>query len=184
MLLLTLRGTPTIYYGEEIGMSDVSIPPALVQDPWEKQVPGHGLGRDPVRTPMVWTGDRHGGFTTGTPWLPLGRDAATRNVAVQTNDHQSLLSLYRDLLRLRRDEPALAVGTCAMVAAERSVLRYERHHAGRQLGIYLNFRDDPVEVSCRPRNIVYTTATRSLRGAVDDKVRLLDHEGVVINHTA
>ena len=52
MLLLTLRGTPTLYYGDEIGMTDAVIPPELVQDPWEKRVPGFGLGRDPVRTPM------------------------------------------------------------------------------------------------------------------------------------
>ena len=54
MLLLTLRGTPTLYYGDELGLADVEILPELVQDPWEKRVPGHGLGRDPVRTPMPW----------------------------------------------------------------------------------------------------------------------------------
>src|SRR6202011_6007419 len=70
MLLLTLRGTPTIYQGEEIGMTDVPIPQDQVRDPWEKNVPGLGLGRDPVRTPMLWSGELHGGFTTGKPWLP------------------------------------------------------------------------------------------------------------------
>ena len=63
MLLLTLRGTPTIYQGEEIGMQDVAIPPDQVQDPFELNVPGFGLGRDPVRTPMPWTSEPHGGFT-------------------------------------------------------------------------------------------------------------------------
>ena len=71
MLLLTLRGTPTIYQGEEIGMTDVPIPPERVQDPWEKRVPGLGLGRDPARIPMLWDTSPNAGFTTGTPWLPL-----------------------------------------------------------------------------------------------------------------
>ncbi len=66
MLLLTLRGTPTLYYGDEIGMHDVPIPPELVQDPCEKNVPGLGLGRDPERTPMQWNGAPHAGFTTAT----------------------------------------------------------------------------------------------------------------------
>src|SRR4029079_12034848 len=71
MMLLTLRGTPTMYYGDEIGMRDIPIPPELVQDPWEKNVPGLGLGRDPERTPMQWNGAPNSSFTTGTPWLPL-----------------------------------------------------------------------------------------------------------------
>jgi alpha-glucosidase len=74
MLLLTLRGTPTMYYGDEIGMQDVPIPLEQVQDPFEKNVPGLGLGRDPERTPMQWSGDEHAGFTRGTPWLPIARD--------------------------------------------------------------------------------------------------------------
>ena len=78
MLLLTLRGTPTLYYGDEIGMQDVPIPPERVQDPFEKNVPGIGLGRDPERTPMQWNAAPNAGFTDGTPWLPLADDYATR----------------------------------------------------------------------------------------------------------
>ena len=71
MLLLTLRGTPTLYYGDEIGMRNVAIPPEAVQDPLERRVPGMGLGRDPVRTPMQWSAAPNAGFSTGKPWLPL-----------------------------------------------------------------------------------------------------------------
>ena len=76
MLLLTLRGTPTIYQGEEIGMTDVPIPPERVQDPWERNVPGLGLGRDPVRTPMQWDAGPNAGFARAgaEPWLPLAPD--------------------------------------------------------------------------------------------------------------
>jgi len=66
MLLLTLRGTPTLYYGEEIRMRNASIPPTSVHDPWEKNVPGLGLGRDPVRAPMQWDTRPQSGFTTAT----------------------------------------------------------------------------------------------------------------------
>jgi alpha-glucosidase len=119
VLLLTLRGTPTLYYGDELGMRDVPIPADRVQDPWERRVPG--LGRDPVRTPVRWTDD--GGFTTGEPWLPLGDGAS---VAAQERDPGSLLALYRRLLALRRAEPALATGDWALVRAADGVLAYTR----------------------------------------------------------
>ena len=74
MLLLTLRGTPTMYYGDEIGMRDVEIPPERVQDPWEKNEPGLGLGRDPERTPMQWDALAEAPASrAGEPWLPLRR---------------------------------------------------------------------------------------------------------------
>ena len=86
MLLLTLRGTPTLYYGDEIGMTDVPIPVDEVQDPFEKNEPGMGLGRDPQRTPMQWSAAAHAGFTTGAPWLRLADDwaHAQRGSAVAT----------------------------------------------------------------------------------------------------
>ncbi|MDQ6925721.1 MAG: alpha-amylase family glycosyl hydrolase, partial [Candidatus Eremiobacteraeota bacterium] len=126
VLLLTLRGTPTVYYGDEIGMRDVSIPPALVQDPAEKQQPGLGLGRDPERTPMQWDSTPQAGFTTGRPWLPVAADAPTRNVADERADSASMLTLYHDLLTLRRTEPALAHGTFRMLARQGDVLAYVR----------------------------------------------------------
>jgi len=138
MLLLTLRGTPTLYYGDELGMTDVPIPPELVQDPWEKNVPGFGLGRDPVRTPMAWSTDRNAGFSSAKPWLPLGPDAQIRNVAVQAADDGSLLAFYRALLRLRRTEDALAVGAYGQVEHHGDVLTYERVAGSRRLFICLN----------------------------------------------
>ena len=83
VLILTLRGTPTLYYGDELGMPDAVIPPELVQDPAEKKQPGMGFGRDPERSPMVWDPSATAGFTTGTPWLPLISDHAGQSVAVQ-----------------------------------------------------------------------------------------------------
>ena len=84
LLLMTLRGTLYIYYGDELGMEDVEIPTAKVQDPWETREPGRG--RDPNRTPMQWDATPHAGFTTGTPWLPVGSHAKERNVEAQMKD--------------------------------------------------------------------------------------------------
>lgn len=139
MLLLTLRGTPTIYQGDELGMRDVAIPPASVQDPWEKQVPGLGLGRDPVRTPLPWNDGPGSGFTTGDPWLPLGTD--TDSVARQSTDPTSMLTLHRRLLELRRRERALTVGRYRTVAVDDAVYLYERQHEGRRLVVALNLSD-------------------------------------------
>jgi alpha-glucosidase len=139
MLLLTLRGTPTIYQGEEIGMMDVPIPTQAVRDPWEKNVPGLGLGRDPERTPMQWDAGENAGFTSGDPWLPLSNDHETLNVATQRADAGSMFSLYRRLIALRRQEPALTIGEHVRAEAIGEVLTYRRFHHGRWITVALNF---------------------------------------------
>src|SRR4051812_16256672 len=126
MLLLTLRSTPTLYYGDEIGMRDVAIPRERVQDPFEKNVPGRGFGRDPERTPMQWSGDANAGFTLGEPWLPLAPDYRQVNVAAQRDAAASMLRLYCELVGLRRGEPALEVGRLEGLEARGDVLTYVR----------------------------------------------------------
>lgn len=138
MLLLTLRGTPTIYYGDEIGLADVAIPAERVRDPRELREPGLGLGRDPVRTPMPWDGSAHAGFSTAEPWLPLNPDWAERNAAAQAGDPMSMLSLHRALLALRRSEPALAIGDLVLLDAPSGVLAYQRCYGKRRLTVLLN----------------------------------------------
>src|SRR4051794_34708529 len=110
MLLLTLRGTPTLYYGDEIGMKQVPIAPDQVQDPFEKNVPGIGLGRDGCRTPMQWGATEHAGFTTGEPWLPLDTDYHHQNAAALAADPHSILNLYVKLIELRKHMPELVFG--------------------------------------------------------------------------
>jgi alpha-glucosidase len=139
MMLLTLRGTPTLYYGDEIGMENVPIPPDRVQDPWGRREPGLGLGRDPARTPMPWDEGPNAGFSTGTPWLPLGPDHRTRNVAALARDPHSILSLYRSLIALRRAHPALHAGAYAPVLATEDVFAFERHAEGERVLVALNF---------------------------------------------
>ena len=138
MLLLTMRGTPTIYYGDELGLADVTIPPGKVQDPRELREPGLGFGRDPVRTPMPWDTSPRAGFTNGDPWLPLNPDWPTRNVAAEAADAASILSLYRELLTLRRAHPALSVGSMRLLSAHGHVLAYERTMGDDRIVIGLN----------------------------------------------
>ena len=145
MLLLTLRGTPTLYYGDEIGMHDVAIPLEKLRDPVEKNVPGHGLGRDPERTPLQWSAEKNAGFTAGEPWLPVAEDYAEVNVKSQREDPGSILTLYRRLIRLRRGAPALQVGRFEPVTTEGDVLAYFRRAGQRESGFLIALNLGPRE---------------------------------------
>jgi alpha-glucosidase len=159
MLLLTLRGTPTIFYGEEIGMEDVPIPPAEVQDPAEKREPDRGLGRDPERTPMLWDGSTGHGFTTGTPWLRFGTQGT--DAAKQATDPSSVLSLYRALIALRRRSPALLHGQIRRVAADGDVLSYERNSETQQVAVFLNLGVTARNIHTPAGKILLSTHGRS-----------------------
>jgi alpha-glucosidase len=146
MLLLTLRGTPTLYYGDELGMHNVVVPRERLQDPLEANVPGLGLGRDPFRTPMQWDVSRHAGFSLVEPWLPLPDDFASVNVAVQDADELSMLNLYRKLLHLRQCHEGLAVGDYRSVDAVGDILAFVRRRRGEQLLVVLNLSDRPCKL--------------------------------------
>jgi alpha-glucosidase len=143
MLLLTLRGTPTLYQGDELGIGRVEIPPDRIRDPQDLRQPGLGLGRDGSRTPMPWDGSAHAGFSTVEPWLPLNGDWAVRNVARQREERQSMLNLYKRLLSLRGEWPALSLGEFCNVAGHNGVLQYERRHQGERLLVALNLSPEP-----------------------------------------
>ena len=141
MLLLTLRGTPTLYYGDEIGMHDVPIPESRVRDPWEHYFPGQGLGRDPERTPMQWTPGPNAGFCPAgvEPWLPVASDYEEINVAVERTEPRSPLALNRSLLTIRAASPALRRGTYHALPAPAGIFAYVREAAGQAYAIVLNF---------------------------------------------
>ncbi|GAB3903171.1 alpha-amylase family glycosyl hydrolase [Larkinella knui] len=130
LLLLTLRGTPTIYYGDEIGMRDVPIPFEEVQDPQGLNMPDKNLSRDPARTPMQWDASPNAGFTTGKPWLRLAGNFARENVQLQKEDPYSMLSLYKRLIALRQQEPSLMTGEYLPVYSDTQLIAYIRQAAG------------------------------------------------------
>lgn len=148
MLLLTLRGTPTAYFGDEIGMENVPIPPELVRDPPAVLQPEitHIVGRDPQRTPMQWNSSPNAGFSPAgvTPWLPVAKDYVIRNVAMQEANPNSMLSLFRALTWLHRTEPSLHSGSFRLISTgnDSNVLGYVREFPGADsFLILLNFTD-------------------------------------------
>lgn len=180
MLLLTLRGTPTLYYGDEIGMTDVPIPPDLVHDPWERNVPGIGLGRDPVRTPMQWDTTSHAGFTAGAPWLPVDHAAENVNVAVERRDPHSMLHLYRELIRLRNAEEALMLGSYRLLSVTDDVMVYRRELDRRRVLVGLNFSAQPRLTHVQVRGkILLSTALDRRHEPLNGELKLRGNEGIV-----
>jgi alpha-glucosidase len=143
MLVLTLKGTPFLFAGDELGMEQVPIPEDRITDPFEKLVPGHGLNRDPERSPMRWNAGRNGGFSEGEPWLPMGGDVALRNIETLQSDPHSMLWLYRRLIQLRRHEPALLEGDYEPVRSLNDIVVYKRNQGGNSVLVALNTKHEP-----------------------------------------
>lgn len=158
LMLLTLRGTPFIYYGEEIGMKEAKLPRRVLRDPVGLKWFPFYRGRDGARTPMQWNAGRHGGFTAGDPWLPAGPEIERRNVETQEKDPGSLLNFYRRAIHLRRTLPALQEGSYASITrgAAAGCYLFMRQLNDDTLIVALNFsnrrrkcRLDPVAGSFR-----------------------------------
>jgi alpha-glucosidase len=183
MLLLTLRGTPTLYYGDEIGMQNVPIPPDRVRDPFEINVPGLGHGRDPERTPMQWSAARNAGFTEGEPWLPIAADFETRNVDAELRDPTSMLSLSRRLMQLRRREKSLSIGEYIPVSASGDLLSYIRKSKnGRPILVALNMASEPTKFTYNEAqgNVLLSTHMDRREERFAGRIGLRADEGVMI----
>jgi glycosidase len=186
MLLLTLRGTPTIYYGEELGMVNVPIPPEKEQDPWGKRVPG--LGRDPCRTPMQWDPSKNGGFSdkrVADLWLPLAPDYHDVNVAKELSNPHSVLSLYRRLLQVRKNNPALYAGSYQPVdGVPANSFVYLRQMNSKRFLVVLNSSPEPVYFSLpalgKGRVVVSTGLNRENEAVVLAVLLLAGKEGLLI----
>jgi alpha-glucosidase len=186
MLLLTLKGTPFFYAGDELGMEQVQIPPDRVVDPFEKLLGGYGLNRDPERSPMRWSAGRNGGFSAGQPWLPMGDDVSERNVETLQGDPQSLLWLYRRLIELRRSELALAKGDYRPLRARNDILTYERYYREERILVALNITPQPRKLDWQGKGELLLSTyldqadDRSLRGPLV----LRPDEGLLLKHRA
>ncbi|MDR3376106.1 MAG: alpha-amylase family glycosyl hydrolase [Ancalomicrobiaceae bacterium] len=184
MYLLTARGTPTIYYGDEIGLLSGIIPPDRVQDPQEKNEPGlPGHNRDIARTPMQWDASPHAGFSSVEPWLPIQPGYETRNVAAEETDPGSMLNLYRRLIQLRRAHEALAVGNINVVKVEGNLLAFERNWGAERFIIALNLGAQPIDTALPEAD--GGRVILSVKGGRDgetlaDRLRLAGDDGLVI----
>ena len=165
MLLHVLRGTPFIFQGEELGVPDAHVPPDRVVDL---------DGRDPERAPIPWEPGPGGGFTTGTPWLPLVADADRLCVRAQQGNPASMLWLTRRLGRLRRESPALQSGTLTFVDAPPGVLAFRRELGAERLDVALNFTGDPQRLD------VHDVVVSTDPGRYGASGELRPHEGVVL----
>ncbi len=172
MLLLTLRGQPTLYYGDEIALPQRYIPSEEQQDPHGQNL--EGAGRDGCRTPMQWDDSFQAGFSppgADSPWLPLSDDWAQRNVAGQLDDPRSLLNLYRALLAYRKLSADLQTGYYEQIDAADGCLAYRRG----QLTIALNFTDGDIDV-----DLAGEVALSTYLDDAATPARLRAHEGLII----
>jgi alpha-glucosidase len=148
MLLLTVRGTPFLYYGEEIGMRNLPIKKRDLKDPVGIRYWPIPVGRDSARTPMQWDDSPHAGFTAGgATWLPVNPDHTALNVAAQADDPASLLSFYRRVIHARKRNAPLRLGTMRIIPTPRGMLAYLRESAEGRCLVVLNFTDAPVDFS-------------------------------------
>ncbi len=182
VLLLTLRGSPTLYYGDELGMREAEIPPERQQDPWGMTEPT--LGRDGCRTPMQWSPDPAAGFTSANePWLPVGSDHAVRNVQSQLRDPDSHLNLYRRLLALRRGSAALRTGAyLPLDPVPSDCFVFERSQGTERVLVAVNFSAEPlfIEAAGFTGRIAVSTERVNEGNAVEGPLHLLPYEAVVV----
>ena len=180
MLLLTLRSTPILYYGDEIGMENGVINEDKMQDPWGIIV-GPEFNRDVCRTPMQWNALQQAGFSTVEPWLPISGDADERNVLVQSEDPDSLLNLYRRLIWFRKDSTALQTGKLEILGGPPGCLVYQRKAACECLWIALNFNGKPVDLPISGNGeLVLSSISRDAAEVVEAAVTVGAYQGVIV----
>jgi alpha-glucosidase len=179
LMLLTLRGTPILYYGDELGMPEVQVPPDRMLDPVGlRGLGGHMTGgRDRMRTPMPWTEGPGAGFSPPgvEPWLPVGAPGVS--VERQRTDPGSVLHLCRDTIALRRERPELAVGPVRAMPSPDGVWAWRR---GERTAVVLDLSDRPAEVSVGPATVLLHTRGGPAGETLLDPLRLGPWDGVVL----
>ncbi len=196
MLLLTLRGTPTCYYGDEIGMENGEIPPEFVQDPPALNQPelAHIIGRDPVRTLMQWDDTENAGCSVQgvRTWLPVASNYTQRNVALQLKDPDSTLNFYRSLTAIRRAEPALNQGDYATVEPNMDEIfaylrKIENYEGENKFLVVLNFgvKEHQLDLGhISPKANIAISTNMQRTGEVDlEALKLYANEGLLLRLT-
>jgi len=179
-MLLTLRGSPFLYYGEEIGM--VTTEPKTIEevrDPVGKRYWPANKGRDGERTPMQWDQTRHAGFTTGEPWLKVPASASERNVATASKDPNSILNFYRSLIRLRRKSSALLDGDYLSIGDDPHIFAYRRKSSRQTMLVALNMSDEKKTFAVNGRIVLSNISSRK-NEVVTEQLQLAPFEAVIL----
>ncbi|MCE9499432.1 MAG: alpha-glucosidase C-terminal domain-containing protein [Leptospira sp.] len=186
MLLLTLRGTPFLYYGEEIGMTCERIPKDKIQDPVGKKYWPFHPGRDGARLPMSWNNGEKAGFTTGEPWLPLVFNHKEVNVQNQAGDASSLFEFYRKLIALRKKTKSLRLGDFQSLESEpKQIMAYTRTLGKEKILILLNFENKPaifplqIGKTGKQSEILFSTHGRKIVPFESPEIQLEPYEGII-----
>lgn len=184
LLMFTLKGTPFVYYGEEIGMENTKISKKHIKDKLGKKYWPLYKGRDGARTPMQWNASQYSGFSTNTPWLPLNPSYKTNNVLSQQNDHNSLLNQFKKLISIRKETKILQIGEIQLISYANNVLVFKRFIDEKEIYVILNFsRFNKSVDSYQCQNILYTTHNTNAKISLDNNLKLRTFEGVIISKT-
>lgn len=179
LLLLTMRGTPTLYMGDELAMVNGDISEEQVQDPQGKNM-GVEHTRDVCRTPFQWNDSDYAGFSNAETWLPVNADYKERNVATQSDDEQSILIFYRQLIHYRKAHESLTIGDYHALDAPDDVFSFIRKHENELHQIILNFGENAQSVSLSGSGQIILNTLLNRSGSVEGKIEVIVNEGILI----
>jgi len=188
-MLLTLRGTPYLYYGEEIGMRDISLKRSEILDPPGKKFCPLYKGRDGCRSPMQWDDSTNAGFSSTKPWLPVHPNHQARNVEAQQADPESMLNFTRSLIQLRREHTALVRGNFTLLTEKpKDALAYTRETPEQSILVALNFKNRMASVENIPAgnwNILFSThqKVQSTVSLSTETTQLAPYEVLILEST-
>ena len=183
VLLLTLRGTPIMYYGDEIGMHDVNVPPDRRQDMKNTE---SDTNRDPQRTPMQWSDEAYAGFSSAEPWLPVPDDYPQRNVVQQQEGADTMLAFYRKLIKLRQQESALQVGEFRPMGLYDQLIAYQRVDQDQKIIVLINFGQNKTTYEWKEEEgtVALTTSQKAEGQTVEGSIDIGGEEAVVVKLTS
>ena len=186
-MLLTLRGTPYLYYGDEIGMRDILVSRKEIQDPIGKRYWPAPVGRDGCRSPMQWDDSQNAGFSPKKPWLKVHPNHKTRNVLAQRANPGSLFYLYQKLIALRKNHPALIDGMFLPLTTDPlSVLAYLRQNSQETILVILNFHSGKIkyflgrELLHRKWDLLLSTHRSEFSLSNQDYIQLSGNEALIL----
>ena len=183
VLLLTLKGTPFIYYGEEIGMRSTKLRKSQIVDPLGKKLWPWYKGRDHSRSPMQWDNSKYAGFSEKKPWLPLASEYDTFNVETQSNNPSSLLNNYKKLIKLRKKHSPLSKGEwLPLVKGKNNIIAYDRYYKGERITVAMNFssKTSSLKLNYKQYRFLYTTHPETLSTLTTTTLVLMPFQAIIL----